>query len=139
MGSVFGTGGRASVCLARSLQQHGSCIQRRASKAGRVHTEAVSAARGSPRIAAANRAGLARIATPILLFLEAMRDAPWSCGNRPAYHSMIHRRSVPALHRACLHQRRQPEVKAPDVNLRPSLLKTDMTVACDRMAGGRNR
>src|SRR3954471_12940199 len=32
------------------------------------------------------------------------RDAAWSCGNQPAYHSMINRRSVPALHRACLHQ-----------------------------------
>jgi hypothetical protein len=31
------------------------------------------------------------------------RDAPWSCGNQSAYHSMINRRSVPALHRACLH------------------------------------
>jgi hypothetical protein len=40
---------------------------------------------------------------------------------------MINRRSVPALHRACLHQRTQPEVKAPDANLRPNLLKTDMT------------
>src|SRR5208337_3467503 len=44
----------------------------------------------------------------LLLFREAMRDAPWSCGNQPAYHSMINRRSVPALHRACLHQRQQP-------------------------------
>jgi transposase len=39
------------------------------------------------------------------------RDASWSCGNQPAYHSMINRRSVPALHRACLHQHRQPETK----------------------------
>jgi hypothetical protein len=40
---------------------------------------------------------------------------------------MINRRSVPALQRACLHQRKQPEVKAPDANLCPNLLKTDMT------------
>src|SRR5271166_2326939 len=58
MGSVFGTGGHAFVCLARSLQQHGSCIPRGASKADRVHTEAVSAAQGPPRIAAANRVNL---------------------------------------------------------------------------------
>src|SRR5208337_5338435 len=108
MGSVFGTGGRASVYLARSLQQHGSCIQCGASKAGRVHTEAVSAARGSPRIAAANRAGLAWIATPILLTREAMRDAHSLAVTKRAYHSIINRRSVPALHRACLHQRQQP-------------------------------
>jgi hypothetical protein len=31
--------------------------------------------------------------------------------NQPAYHSMINRRSVPALHRACLHQRNQPDTK----------------------------
>jgi hypothetical protein len=39
------------------------------------------------------------------------RDAPWSCGNQPAYHSMINRRTVPALHRACLHQGNQPAGK----------------------------
>src|SRR5208283_4663246 len=60
---------------------------------------------------------------------------PWSCGNQPAYHSMINRRSVPALHRACLHQQNKPEVKAPDVNLRPSLLKTDMTAGVASEAG----
>jgi hypothetical protein len=36
------------------------------------------------------------------------RDEAWSCGNQPTYHSLIHRRSVPALHRACLHQRYHP-------------------------------
>ena len=40
---------------------------------------------------------------------------------------MINRRSVPALHRACLHQRYQPEIKNPDENFRAGLLKTDMT------------
>jgi hypothetical protein len=40
---------------------------------------------------------------------------------------MINRRSVTALHRACLHQQSKPEVKAPDVNFRPNLLETDMT------------
>ena len=39
------------------------------------------------------------------------RDAPWSCGNQPAYHSMINRRSVAALHRACLHRQHQPETE----------------------------
>jgi hypothetical protein len=63
------------------------------------------------------------------------RDAPWSCGNQSAYHSMINRRSVPALHRACLHQRNQPEVKAPNVDLRPSLLKKDMTTGVAGQAG----
>ena len=42
---------------------------------------------------------------------EAGLRRTWSCGNQPAYHSMINRRSVPALHRACLHQRNQPEGK----------------------------
>jgi hypothetical protein len=49
---------------------------------------------------------------------------------------MINRRSVPALHRACLYQQNQPEVKAPDVNLRPSLLKTDMTAGVAGEVGG---
>jgi glyoxylase-like metal-dependent hydrolase (beta-lactamase superfamily II) len=49
---------------------------------------------------------------------------------------MINRRSVPALHRACLHQQNKPEVKAPDVNLRPSLLKTDMTAGMVVDPGG---
>jgi hypothetical protein len=49
---------------------------------------------------------------------------------------MINRRSVPALHRACLHQQNQPEVEAPDVNLRPSLLKTDMTAGVAGEVGG---
>jgi hypothetical protein len=31
------------------------------------------------------------------------RDVSWSCGNQPAHHGMINRRSVPALHRACPH------------------------------------
>jgi hypothetical protein len=43
---------------------------------------------------------------------------------------MINRRSVPALHRACLHQRYQPEIKNPDENFRAGLLKTDMTACC---------
>ncbi len=55
------------------------------------------------------------------------RDAPWSCGNQPAYHSMINRRLVPALHRACLHQRDQPGRKEPGGIWRPCPLKTDMT------------
>ena len=42
---------------------------------------------------------------------------------------MINRRSVPALHRACLHQRNQPGRKKPDGILRPGPLKTDMTAA----------
>ncbi len=41
---------------------------------------------------------------------------------------MINRRSVPALHRACLHQRNQPGGKEPGEFLRPDSLKTDMTV-----------
>jgi hypothetical protein len=48
---------------------------------------------------------------------------------------MINRRSVAALHRACLHQQNQPEVKAPDVNLRPTLLKTDMTAGLHAVDG----
>jgi hypothetical protein len=56
------------------------------------------------------------------------RDAPWYCGNQPAYHSMINGRSVPALHRACLHQRNQSGGKEPGGILRPEPLKTDMTI-----------
>jgi len=55
------------------------------------------------------------------------RDAAWSCGNQPAYHSMINRRSVPALHRACLHQRNRPVRKEPGGIWRPCPLKTEMT------------
>jgi hypothetical protein len=55
------------------------------------------------------------------------RDAPWSCGNQAAYHSMINRHSVPALHRACLHLIHQPERRKPDEILHPKPLKTDMT------------
>jgi hypothetical protein len=40
--------------------------------------------------------------------LRQARDEPGSCGNRPAYHSMINPRSGPALHRACLHQSPRP-------------------------------
>jgi hypothetical protein len=40
---------------------------------------------------------------------------------------MINRRSVPALHRACLHLIHHPEQKKPDEILRPEPLKTDMT------------
>jgi hypothetical protein len=40
---------------------------------------------------------------------------------------MINRRSVPALHRACLHQRNQPGRKEPGGIWRPCPLKTDMT------------
>jgi hypothetical protein len=50
------------------------------------------------------------------------RDAPWSCGNQPAYHSMINRRSVPALHRACLHLKKQPG-KEPWRNSTPGTLE----------------
>jgi len=55
------------------------------------------------------------------------RDASWSCGNQPAYHSMINRRSVAALHRACLHRNINRKQPTPDANLCASLLKTDMT------------
>src|ERR1700739_181149 len=64
------------------------------------------------------------------------RDEPWSCGNQPAYHSMINRRSVPALHRACLHQRNQPEGKKSagcEFTFKP--LKTDMTAVQIAAAG----
>src|SRR4051794_34605401 len=49
---------------------------------------------------------------------------------------MINRRSVPALHRACLHLQHQPATKNPDGNLRPVSLKTDMTAlqGCVRMS-----
>jgi hypothetical protein len=40
---------------------------------------------------------------------------------------MINRRSVPALHRACLHLIHQPERSNPDEILHPKPLKTDMT------------
>jgi hypothetical protein len=40
---------------------------------------------------------------------------------------MINRRSVPALHRACLHLMQQPETEKTDGILRPDPLKTDMT------------
>jgi hypothetical protein len=55
------------------------------------------------------------------------RDAPWSCGNQLAHHSMINRRSVTALHRACLHLIHEPEQRKPDGILHPKPLKTDMT------------
>jgi hypothetical protein len=55
------------------------------------------------------------------------RDAPWSCGNQPAYHSMINRRSVPALHRACLHHRWQPKHDS-GWDFTSGTLETDMTV-----------
>ena len=69
------------------------------------------------------------------------RDAPWSCGNQPAYHSMINRRSVPALHRACLHQTTATGNKTPGGILRPEPLKTDMTAVqtAARGDGGRPR
>jgi hypothetical protein len=67
------------------------------------------------------------------------RDAPWSCGNQPAHHSMIDRRSVPALHRACLHQRNQPGGKEPGGFLCPDSLKTDMTMRLAARRGPRLR
>jgi hypothetical protein len=39
------------------------------------------------------------------------RDASWSWGNQSSHHSMINRRSVPALLRACLHREIQPGCK----------------------------
>jgi hypothetical protein len=48
---------------------------------------------------------------------------------------MINRRSVPALHRACLHQPYQPETKNPDVNFCANLLKTDMTAVPSNYQG----
>jgi transposase len=40
-----------------------------------------------------------------------LADQSFAHPTQPAYHSMINRRSVPTLHRACLHQRRQPGQK----------------------------
>jgi hypothetical protein len=40
---------------------------------------------------------------------------------------MINRRSVSALHRACLHLIHEPEQRKPDGILHPKPLKTDMT------------
>jgi hypothetical protein len=57
------------------------------------------------------------------------RDAPWSCGNQPADHSMINRRLVPPPTAHARISEMQPGEKEPDGILRPDPLKTDMTAS----------
>jgi hypothetical protein len=49
---------------------------------------------------------------------------------------MINRRSVPALHRACLHLIHEPEQRKPDGILHPKPLKTNMTDGLEEVASG---
>src|SRR4051812_50034648 len=51
---------------------------------------------------------------------------------------MINRRSVPAPHRACLHQQNQPGRREPGGIWRPCPLKTDMTTGVAGGGGWRN-
>jgi hypothetical protein len=64
------------------------------------------------------------------------RDAPWSCGNQPAYHGMINRRSVPAPTAHARISEMRPGEKEPDGILRPDPLKTDMTTSLTARSQG---